>query len=258
MEEKQNFPSHQGYGKTLTASLFILAGILLFARNMGFMTDEWFNLLVAWHSLLIIAGIYTIIRRHYLSGSIVLLAGVYLLGSKLMLFPGNTQAMLWPLVLILIGVFTLNAHRKRNWEKRRMHFHRKMAQRMAHAPMEGHEEQQCQSEDGFLHSNNSLGAVRHVVLDEIFKGANIRTYFGGTTIDLRHTHIAPGETYIDLDCNWGGVELYVPADWKVRIECNCFCGGCEDKRWRGAESKEEWSVLVIRGNVSFGGLEIKD
>ena len=133
-----------------------------------------------------------------------------------------------------------------------------MVQRMMNKRMGEQEEQQCQSDDGFLYSNNSLSAVRHVVLDELFKGANIRTYFGGTTIDLRHTNIAPGETYIDLDCSWGGVELHIPADWQVRIECSCFCGGCEDKRWQGTPAKQEWCVLMIRGNISFGGLEIKD
>ena len=99
MEEKQKFPSHAGSGKVLTASLFILSGLLLFARNMGIITKEWFNMLVAWHSLFIIAGIYTMIRKHYLSGGVLLLAGLYLLGSKLMLSPGNFQAMLWPLAL---------------------------------------------------------------------------------------------------------------------------------------------------------------
>ena len=64
------------------------------------------------------------------------------------------------------------------------------------------EQQQSESVDGFLRSENVWGAARHVVLDELFKGAMIRTSFGGTTIDLRHTHIAPGETYIDLDCSW--------------------------------------------------------
>lgn len=66
---------------------------------MGIITEAWFNMLVAWHSLFIIAGIYTMIRKHYLSGGVLLLAGLYLLGSKLMLFPGNFQAMLWPLPL---------------------------------------------------------------------------------------------------------------------------------------------------------------
>ena len=45
MEEKQKFPSHAGSGKVLTASLFILSGLLLFARNMGIITKEWFNML---------------------------------------------------------------------------------------------------------------------------------------------------------------------------------------------------------------------
>ena len=41
MEEKQNFPRATGFsGKILIASLFILSGILLFARNMGWITSE--------------------------------------------------------------------------------------------------------------------------------------------------------------------------------------------------------------------------
>ena len=119
------------------------------------------------------------------------------------------------------------------------------------------EQQQSESVDGFLRSENVWGAARHVVLDELFKGAMIRTSFGGTTIDLRHTHIAPGETYIDLDCSWGGVEIYVPSDWTVVFKCNAFFGGCDDKRWQNGNVNKE-NILVIRGTLSFGGLEVKD
>ena len=58
MEEKQNFPRATGFsGKILIALLFILSGILLFARNMGWITSEVFDLIVSWHSLLILLGI---------------------------------------------------------------------------------------------------------------------------------------------------------------------------------------------------------
>lgn len=58
MEEKQNFPRATGFsGKILIALLFILSGILLFARNMGWITSEVFDLIVSWHSLLILFGI---------------------------------------------------------------------------------------------------------------------------------------------------------------------------------------------------------
>ena len=61
MEEKQKTLSATGFsGKYLVASLFILSGILLFARNMGWITAELFSTIVSWYSLFIILGIYSI------------------------------------------------------------------------------------------------------------------------------------------------------------------------------------------------------
>ena len=61
MEEKQTFSPARGFsGKILIASLFIISGVLLFARNMGWITNEVFDIIVSWHSLLIIIGIYSI------------------------------------------------------------------------------------------------------------------------------------------------------------------------------------------------------
>ena len=52
MEQKSKFSSATVFsGKLLIASLFILSGILLFARNMGWITAELFNIIVSWHSV---------------------------------------------------------------------------------------------------------------------------------------------------------------------------------------------------------------
>lgn len=257
MEEQQKTSSHASSGRYLIAFLFVFTGLLLLARNMGIITEEGFNLLVAWHSLFIITGIYSLIRRRYIFGSILLLIGIYLLGGVLMLFNTNVHAMIWPLILIFTGFLVLSNHHRRNRERHKTFFQRRMEQRKGYAGKEEMHGQQCQSENGFLYSNSSFSGVRHVVLDELFKGAKLHTSFGSIVVDLRHTHIEPGNTYIDLECNFGGVELYIPDQWKVRIECNCFCGGCEDKRWKNTESTAD-RILVIRGNVSFGGLEVKD
>lgn len=264
MEQKSKFSSATGFsGKLLIASLFILSGILLFARNMGWITDELFTIIVSWHSLLIILGIYSMIRRHYIGGIILLLIGVYFLIGGLSWLPENSQAMVWPFALIIAGVlFFLKPHRRGPWDDRRRMFHQhKERMKQGHHGYAGmnfsDNQQQSESEDGFLRSDNTFGAARHVVLDELFKGAVVRTSCGGTTIDLRHTHIAPGETYIDLDCSWGGVEIYVPSDWTVVFKCNAFFGGCDDKRWQNGNVNKD-CVLVIRGKLSFGGLEVKD
>ncbi|CAG9907436.1 Transmembrane protein [Bacteroides ovatus] len=97
MEEKQIFPRATGFsGKILIALLFILSGILLFARNMGWITSEVFDLIVSWHSLLILLGIYAMIRRHFIGGIILLLIGVYFLIGGLSWLPekfaGNGMA----------------------------------------------------------------------------------------------------------------------------------------------------------------------
>ena len=196
-------------------------------------------------------------------GIILLLIGVYFLIGGLSWLPENSQAMVWPLALIIAGVlfiFKPGRNKRAQWARQHTMEHRRQWMKM-HQGRPGmnfeSEQQQSESVDGFLRSENVWGAARHVVLDELFKGAMIRTSFGGTTIDLRHTHIAPGETYIDLDCSWGGVEIYVPSDWTVVFKCNAFFGGCDDKRWQNGNVNKE-NILVIRGTLSFGGLEVKD
>lgn len=258
MEEKQTICYATGFpGKLLVALLFIFVGILLFARNMGWISGELFNIIVSWHSFLIICGIHLMIRRRFIGGIILLLVGTYFLLGGLRWLPENSRIMVWPIALILIGVLLFFKSWRRghtvNSNKRNPYDRGRTKEREEYKTDQPHSE----SADGFLRSANAWGAARHVMLDELFKGAVVQTSFGGTTIDLRHTHIAPGETYIDVDCNWGGVELYVPSDWKVVFKCNAFFGGCNDKRWQNGNVNAE-SVLVIRGTLSFGGLEVKD
>ena len=125
MEKKQNFPSHAGLsGKALIASLFIISGILLFARNVGWITYDLFNVVVSWHSLLIILGIYTMTRRHYLSGATLTLIGVYFLIGGLSWLPENSQTIVWPVALIVAGIlFFVKARRRERWMKSHMNGH---------------------------------------------------------------------------------------------------------------------------------------
>lgn len=261
MEPKQKKTFAAGIsGKILIASLFILSGILLFSRNVGWITADLFNVIVSWYSLFIIMGIYSMIRRHIISGLVLLLIGVYFLLGGLSCLPENAQAMVWPVALIIAGIlFLFKPHRRGPWGHGPMAHHRREWMRRGGRPGMNFSDNQQQSEsvDGFLRSENVWGAARHVVLDEIFKGATIHTSFGGTTVDLRHTHLVPGETYINVDCSWGGIEIYAPSDWKIVFKCNAFFGGCDDKRWQNGKANQE-CILVIRGTLSFGGLEIKD
>ena len=153
MEEKQKTLSATGFsGKYLVASLFILSGILLFARNMGWITAELFSTIVSWYSLFIILGIYSMIRRHFVGGIILLLIGVYFLLGGLSWLPENSQAMVWPLALIIAGVLLIFKSRRRGpWSHSHMAHHRKEWMKRRGLGMNFKEEQQqCESVDGFL------------------------------------------------------------------------------------------------------------
>ena len=157
--------------------------------------------------------------------------------------PANVSAVLWPVLLVCVGIafFYRPQCRKR---ERKIQSETDFTTRQHH------------SGDGFVRSDNVFGGVKQVVLDEVFKGAEIRNSFGGTVLDLRRTNIEQGETYIDVECNFGGVEIYVPLDWRVDLQANAFLGGCEDKRVPGVNIDQSRRLVVI-GNVSFGGVEIK-
>ena len=130
---------------------------------------------------------------------------------RLIAIPRQFQAMLWPLALILIGIFLLRHHHRRNWtHQRTVHRRAKMVQRMMNKRMGEQEE----------HSTR------------------------------RNLH-RPG-------LQLGEVELHIPADWQVRIECSCFCGGCEDKRWQGTPAKQAFlsasCSVFLPGQLSFCGI----
>lgn len=262
MEKRTNALSHaKPSGKYFIASLLILSGLLLLARNMEWISYETFDTIVSWHSLLILIGIGKMMHRRYAGGSLLILIGTYFLLDRLSWLPENLHGIIWPAILVTAGILCLvKTHHRKRWieiEMRTCGLGKEKERDSRMHPNTENNGQQCQSEDGYLRSDNAFGSIRHVVLDELFKGARIRASFGGTVIDLRHTNLAPGETYIDIDCTCGGIELYIPSDWKVIIQCNAFAGECVDRRWQGANIDQK-STLIIRGNVSFGGIEIKD
>lgn len=244
MEKKHN-SSVRGTGKYLVALLFILSGVLLLARNLGWIDREVFSTIVSWQMLLIVWGVYKISIRRYFVGTILITVGGIFLLSRLGLWAFlPVDVLTWPVALIAVGFIFLFRHQGEDDWTFRM------------PGSVGRTTNQYNSADGFFHSENRFSGVRQVVLDEVFKGGTIQNSFGGTTIDLRRTALAEGETFLDLDCTFGGVEIYVPSDWKVDLRCKAFFGGCEDKRFQNGVV-DLTRVLVIRGEVSFGGIEIK-
>ncbi len=236
--QKQKMP-RRGRANILVAGLLLIAaGVLLLLNNLGVIEPELYRALFSWQMLLIVLGVWAIGVRNTIGGVILIGVGAYFMVLKMTpLGSGWTL----PFVFIILGIIVL------------VHLFRPCRGRCGCGAWEAAGE----TEDGFVSVDNSFASVRHIVLDPVFKGARIRTKFSGTILDLKRTTLAEGETCIDLDLAFSGLELYVPDSWTVVTEpLGLQLAGVEDKRYHPAAADNS-RKLVIRGHMALSGIEIK-
>lgn len=82
MEKKSTSPSGLT-GRQLVASIFIACGIMLLGRNLGFIPNDLFRIVVSWPMLLIVLGAYSILRRQMFTGLILFVVGLCFIMPRL-------------------------------------------------------------------------------------------------------------------------------------------------------------------------------
>lgn len=90
--------------------------------------------------------------------------------------------------------------------------------------------------------------------NQFFQGANMKAMFGGFKLDLRNAVIEQNAT-VNVQCLFGGVEMFVPENINVILTNNCICGGVDlnDRKNPG----EGHNNLYINASCIFGGVDVK-
>ncbi len=236
--------------RSLVVGLIIIGmGVLMVLRNQGVIDAKLSQLLLP--TLAIGMGVWSLLnKRHYAFGILMTAAGAYFLLPRLVSgigWPAVWPAGLtfWPTLLIIVGILVL------------ANLIRPSCCGGTCSCNSDFDRQTSETNDGFVEVNNSFGSVRHIVLDSVFKGARIHTRFSGTILDLTHTTLAEGETYIDVDMSLSGLELRLPDGWMVATDpLSLNLAGIEDKRYYRSAS-DPARRLVIRGHMTLAGIEIK-
>ena len=232
-----------GMNVIFTASILIAAGLIFLARNLGLIDYNVFRIFISWQMLLIVLGLNSIIKKQPVGGVVLISVGLFFLIPRLTGLGYHWIATYWPILIVLIGILLLF----KLWKPGVCMFNRTSFGN----------DNSFKSEDGFITSSNAFGSVNQICLDPVFKGARISNSFGSTLIDLRRTTLAAPETYIDIDCSFGGIEIYVPHNWTVKSNLQHFFSGNDDKRFWANGVQDTEHKLIIRGNISFSGVEIK-
>ncbi len=87
-----------------------------------------------------------------------------------------------------------------------------------------------------------------------FKGTDLTAVFGGVKCDLRKAIIVT-DTVINASSIFGGIDIFVPDNVKIKIKSSSLFGGVSEKK-NHIENKEGHTIYV-NATCLFGGVEIK-
>lgn len=90
--------------------------------------------------------------------------------------------------------------------------------------------------------------------EEKFVGADLTAVFGGVKCDLRKSVIEEDQV-INATSIFGGIDIFVPDNVKVKIKSTPIFGGVSDKS--NNPKDEQAHTIYINATCIFGGVEIK-
>lgn len=91
---------------------------------------------------------------------------------------------------------------------------------------------------------------------KVFRGAELNAIFGGIEYDLRGAVIEP-DCAIKATAVFGGIDIIVPENVKVRVKSTGIFGGTSNKARRPDDGAENVITLYVSSLALFGGVDIK-
>ena len=90
--------------------------------------------------------------------------------------------------------------------------------------------------------------------DEKVENLDLKSLFVGIKLDLRDAKIEK-DIVINTLSVFGGIDIYVPDDVKVKVSSTPFFGGVEVKR--GKQSSKKEITIYLNSVCIFGGVDVK-
>ncbi len=245
----QEWERNHRKGRIVGGIALIAIGVLFWFEKAGvFDFPHW---VFSWQTLLILIGVVSGIKHNFKNSAWIILIAI---GSIFLIsdyIPGlHLRFYTIPMVLILIGlVFIFKPKNKYHYYQRYKYRRGKWNN--------GHESGAFNTTDEYLSINNVFGGVKKNVITKNFKGGEINNTFGGCEVNLMQADIE-NEAVIDLNSTFGGVRLIIPPHWQIKSDVTTVMGGLEDKRpMANPNLINEQKILILKGNVFFGGIDIK-
>jgi len=218
--------------RPLGGMILIIIGSVLLARQLDVDLPRW---LFSWEMILIGIGLFIGARRSFQPGGWIvpiIIGTVFLVQHEWIGW--DYRHFFWPVIIIGIGLYMIFRPKHKEWER-------------------GFTSES--SSDDFINSSVVFGGVKKKMITKNFQGGSIDNIFGGTDLDLMQADFK-GTIVMDFNVAFGGVKLVVPPHWNIKNEVTPILGGIDDKR-PVVPVEDASKLLVLRGTIMFGGLDIK-
>lgn len=253
MREKNHYHGKSPFG-LFFGIILIFSGLMYLLYNIGIIEYPIVSILVSFPMLFFVISIYEICRRRFFWGTLIAISSLFCLVPRISKYYAlpfqnqNIENIIFPILFILFGLAIISkfVYRKKK-------------------------DYQYNEDEIIDNLNNSnffkrlfsgknviFGSSKNIVISPLFKGTEINTIFGGTILDLRKTDIEEGETIVEANVIFGGIEIYVPSSWEIIINVTSILGATEDKRFYTDDKEFSNKKLIIKGSCIFGGIEIKN
>lgn len=210
----------------------VIVGLLLLFEQSGifplFSKYIWVFFSKFWPLILLAVGAKLLIEKNITPGFILLLLGVVFLSTNL--FGWSFFAVLWPVIIIAIGISLLFRPEIKKDGK-------------------------SVSDKNYISETVVFWGVDKKIKSKDFKGGEFNVAFGALELDLRDSTIAKDGAKIHINCAFGGVEIFVPKECRIKTDGTGVLGGWNPEV---KDRKVTTPVLEITGGVIFGGVDIKE
>lgn len=254
-------------GQVWGGVFLLLIGIAALVRN--FVPD--LNWLFSWPMFLIALGIFIGLKNNFEGPSwlILIIVGGYFLTTRYFRIDHEIRRLLWPFALIALGAYLVfrpkkRANINRNFPVDPMDSGEKVNPNAGpdtltdtNVANSTTSSNMAWAEEEVLDVASVFSGVKKNIYSKNFKGGEIVCVFGGAEINLTQADFQPPQIIIESVQVFGGAKLIVPSDWVIHNEATAIFGGIEDKRPQPASIRFPEKVLVLKGFVMFGGIEIK-
>jgi predicted membrane protein len=245
-----------GHGHVWTGLFIILIGVAALLKASLTNMPDW---VFSWQTFLIALGFF-VGAKHGFRGSawfiLILIGGVFLLRD---VYPDLLiRRYIWPVILIIIGAFLILRPRRRPYclttdGEKKNDINSGIEE--AAVAEETYTSQKDYAED-FVDSTSVFGGAKKNIISKNFKGGDLVNIFGGTELDLSRADFK-GTAEIEITTIFGGTKLIIPSNWTLKSEVVTVFGGLEDKRNLHSMTENPDKILLLKGTVILGGIEIK-